>query len=708
MNKAYVAAQLTLQAQSLKDRDPAALELSALLAMESLNLAPSVDADHIVRVAIALLRKPFKNIPHGKLISAIAFSSDGKWLATASDDNQLHIEAVNSGEKLAPRSHTGTISHIVFSPDHSLLATASAKTIRIFDTTNPDFLRLLTLKGSILSIVFRRNHRLAIGSNDGLAQVIDASSGAPIVRFPVIEGLRFVTLDLKGKMLAAAAGNSLHLFDVEAKRKVSFSPLKHARFVRMAAFSPDSSLIGTASDDGVVKIFNTRTGVLVTTIFPSHLPAYNIVFSNDNRLVATASADNFVRVFRVGPKCKEVSWLKHGGPITYIGFASNGELVITGSEDHTARVFETDSGNEIARMTHPAPVTAVALDERSGTIATASAGLARLYNDFVSAPGSVSLGRTVAITHAAFNASKKVVVASDAKAASDAKVLVLSSAGELLREVPTLGVPVTHIAFSNDGKSIAMRFVTGITKLEHEGVMRTIGSNSRQERRSGAGLAFSGDNARLSIAGDSTDLPDQDQAIVRTFNTADGMEVGPPKFCAGQALAVALSHNHEIVAIGTTERVCIFLQEQVYGPVADRGVSAIAFDSTNSLIAIGTRNGSLEVFDLKGNRIFASDEYEGAATDIFFIDENTVATLTVRGVARVFNIHDGKMLLRLPNTITAFGLLGKRLLVLSQDHTGFILQVHNVAPKDLIQQGCSIVSGSLFEREWADLCGPLH
>jgi WD40 repeat protein len=715
INKKYTAAQLALQAQSLKDRDPAALELSALLAIESLSLVPSADADHTARMAIALLRKPFKQVPHGKLISALALSADGKWLATASgvkqlhddnqlhDDSQLHIEAVNSHARLAPRSHTGPISHVAFSPDHPLIASASAQTVRIFDIADPSLVRTVKLNDSVLSISFRRNHRLAIGSRDGRAEVIDASNGVPIARFPPSKGLRFVTLDSTGRTLATAAGKLLHLFDVESQRELSYSPLRHTGTVRMVAFSPDNSLVGTASEDGAVEVFNTLTGVQVTKVSPTPLPAYHIVFSDDNRLVAAASGDNYVRVFRVDPECMEVFAFKHQGPITFIGFAHSGDLLITGSTDRTVRVFETNSGNEIARMVHPAPVTAVAFDERSGTIATASAGLARLYNDFSRAPDSVALGKTIAITHTAFNGSEKVVVA------SGTKVLVLSKTGEPLREVPTLGVPATHLAFSNDARSIAVSLTNGLTKLEHDGIMHIIGNNSTQERRSVAGLAFSGDNARLAVTGNSTNSAGQDQAYVRTFNSSDGTEVGMPKFCAGKAQAVALSRDHELVAVGTSERACIFLP-RAYIPVDDRSVSAIAFNSTNSLVAIGAETGRLEVFDLKGKSVFVSDEREGAVSDIFFIDENTVAALTIRGITQFFNVREGKALVHLPNSILAFGLLGKQLLTLSQDHAGFFLQTHKIVAPELIEQACSTVSRNLLAAEWRLYVGssPYH
>lgn len=121
-----------------------------------------------------LLRKLGK---HTKRVLAIAFSSDGKLLATGSADNTAILWNVETGEKRAEfRGHANEISALAFSPRGDRLATASYDgTVKLWDTREqldeegPPF-ELATLRPSstVTSLAFSRDNRaLVAGGVDG-------------------------------------------------------------------------------------------------------------------------------------------------------------------------------------------------------------------------------------------------------------------------------------------------------------------------------------------------------------------------------------------------------------------------------------------------------------------------------------------------------------------------------------------------------------
>jgi WD40 repeat protein len=64
---------------------------------------------------------------HDGAVSAVAFSADGRLLATASDDKTARLFETASGKELARLAHDGRVNAVAFSADGRLLATASER-----------------------------------------------------------------------------------------------------------------------------------------------------------------------------------------------------------------------------------------------------------------------------------------------------------------------------------------------------------------------------------------------------------------------------------------------------------------------------------------------------------------------------------------------------------------------------------------------------
>jgi WD40 repeat protein len=54
---------------------------------------------------------------HSGSVNRMAFSGDGKWLATASDDQTVRLWELESHKSRVLRGHTGPVADVLFAPD---------------------------------------------------------------------------------------------------------------------------------------------------------------------------------------------------------------------------------------------------------------------------------------------------------------------------------------------------------------------------------------------------------------------------------------------------------------------------------------------------------------------------------------------------------------------------------------------------------------
>ncbi len=104
--------------------------------------------------------------------------------------------------------------------------------------------------------------------------------------------------------------------------------LQNGHSPRTIALSPDGRVAVTADDDGMLKWWERRTGLLIRTVETGHGPVSSVGFSADGGRLVTAGGDGFIKVWdaRSGGQLYESRQIS-GGPVAYAAFSPRGDVI---------------------------------------------------------------------------------------------------------------------------------------------------------------------------------------------------------------------------------------------------------------------------------------------------------------------------------------------------------------------------------------------
>jgi len=317
-------------------------------------------------------RRPGRQIRKAAAVSDLAFSPDGQWLATASEDGAIRLWSVKTGT-LASRldGHSGPVRAVAFSPDGLFIATAGSEETRLWNGT---LFRVVT-PGPARGVAFSPDARLLVtagGSKrpagggaapdlaDNSAWLWEVSTGVVVGRLSSNDShASAVAFSPDGRFVATTAATDIvRLWDVSQVREIGTLP-RRTGVADKIAFSPDGSLLATAGGRNATRLWNVATGTEVRQMTKD--PARDIAFSPDGRLLATAGGvrppaggaasaapDMAVRLWEVSTGQPVECPARHDGEVTAIAFSPAGGILAASSLDRTTRLWDLASGASLS------------------------------------------------------------------------------------------------------------------------------------------------------------------------------------------------------------------------------------------------------------------------------------------------------------------------------------------------------------------------
>jgi len=440
-------------------------------------------------------------LQHQGGVRALAFSpTDGKYLATASEDGYARLWDVHSGSLVEEMQHDGAVATVAFTSDAHYLVTSSDKVVRVSDIGGesksgkskiPDMLH----PGRVTALAIGANGRIATISQpaggisavtlwDGLAGkkicVLDTHEETSAISFS-LDGIRLATVasnggarmwdamscqlspgysgDVKlltfgaaGQVATAGSDNSARVWNASTGGEL-FRLFGHKGNITSIAFSPDGKRLATASTDGTVRTWSTLPRIALMDRMGHRDVIYRVSFSADGKTVATASWDTTAKVWDAATGKELLTLSGHTKEVLGVAFSPNGRRIATCSADNTAKVWDASSGKVLFTLVgHGGQVRAITFSPDGKLLATASWDkTAKIWDASIGKELMILKGHTDHVEDVAFSPDGKWL----ATASSDMTAKVWeATTGKLRNTLSRHHYWVVGVAFSPDGKRL--------------------------------------------------------------------------------------------------------------------------------------------------------------------------------------------------------------------------------------------------------------
>ncbi|MBM4133741.1 MAG: hypothetical protein FJ245_08240 [Nitrospira sp.] len=621
--------------RQVRSQGPAGTIATAALAL-GLFLAPAQAVEESSEVFVPL--------GHAGGVRAVAFSPDGKWALSGSEDQTLRLwEAATGREVRTFVGHAEAITFAVFSPDgRQILSSSYDRTLKLWDAATGREIRTFRGHGEgVWDAAFSPDGKWALsGSADQTMKLWNLATGDEVRTFTGHQqAVTDVDFSPDGKLaVSGSVDQTIKLWKVGTGEEVrTFKG--HAQGITVVAFSPDGRRLISSSEDQTLRLWDVKTGLALRT-FSGHVQAViSVAFSPDGTQVLSASQDQTLKLWDVATGREQRAFLGHTEAVVAVAFSPDGTMALSGSEDQSLKLWDLATGRELrtfAGVIREARDVAFSPDGRWVLTGSRDSTL-KLWELATGRALWTLRGHDRVVTSVAFSPDGKVALSG-----SDDRTLKLwdVATGRELRTFRGHAWGVTAVAFSPDGKWALSGSGDQTVRLWDVATGKEVRTLAGHAQAVWA-VAFSPDGKwALSGSGDQT-VRLWDMATGRTLRTMTGHT---------QAVrAVDFSPDGKLAASGSVDRT-IKLWEAATGRETqtfsghEDSIWAVTFSPDGKQLLSGGEDQTIKLWQVQtGQELRTFRGHNGVVVAASFSsDGRTLLSGSLDGTMRLWEIATGQ------------------------------------------------------------------
>ncbi len=489
---------------------------------------------------------------------------------------------------------------VAYSRDGRILATADGTEVGLYDAATGQKLRGLPGHESrVTRLAFSpRGDRLASGSDDETVRIWDPADGKELLRFPGhSDAITTLAFSPDGSRIASGANRVVEIWDA-ATGKNLHTLVGHQALVAAAAFSPDGKYLATAGADKTIRLWEPTTGKPIREL-PGHGDTVtSLVFSPDSQRLISGSKDRTVRLWDPATGALEGVRSGHTSCVNSVAVSQHGRHLasVSGDFQKPGEIIVWDLAEAQPQQVyhgHGGAIDGVAFRPDGRQLASVGDGHVKVWDATTGPEARTLRGHPSEVGSVVFSPDGRHLASGDA---AGNVMLWDAAAKQAPRTLSAHEGMVYGVALSPDGRLLASAGNDGLVKVWDVRTLQLLAS-CRGHKGAVWSVAFSPQGEQLASGG-------EDQTI-RTWNARTGAEVRTSKGHTDRVSAVAFSPDGATLASASRDGT-VRLWDAASGEQRHLleghhyPVSWVAFSPDGKLLASGgggNRQGEIQVWN---------------------------------------------------------------------------------------------------------------